>query len=239
MNPQLVSLTAATKHGRRRNEPCEWEEFPEFIFAPPLVAIVDKAGQVRGVGHSRRASFHPSVLFVTTLVDVNYGNDSGGTNVVAGFPLPYLYFPEGLSPGCTIASVPSLACRFTFQPAYALGDFLLWFSITMLIVYSFAIRRPSLALVALGLAAGLAATLLTLLVPPLTIVAPTPGSEALAGWTPMGFPWNYFINGQAFNVTSAGADYLFWAGIMLAAVCLANALARRGNRLPCPGSLQR
>lgn len=163
--------------------------------------------------------------FITTFVDIGYGSA-----IAAGFPLPYFYFHVGGSPQCPLMFTTSFACPVTFHPEYALGDFLLWSCISFVIVRTF--RRPQALLVALGLAVGFLATLLTVLIRPISLVPVSPSSEYSGPFVLMGYPWFYFIDWQDFVLMSAAADFVFWAGLSLAVVGCAHALITRREPQP-------
>jgi DNA-binding transcriptional ArsR family regulator len=166
-------------------------------------------------------------FLVSTISNFTFNLTTGGTYVVFGFPIPYINFPEGGSPQCTFENLPSLACSFTFQPAYALGDFLIWSSISFLIIYSFTTRRPPFALIGFAFCASLIVTLATFLVPPLQVVARIPSIDSFTALRQAGFPWSYFISGQGFILTSAFADYVLWTGVTLAVVGIINTFVHR------------
>ena len=165
-------------------------------------------------------------FFISTFVDISYGG-GGGSAVAAGFPLPYFYFIVGGSTQCPLMFSPSFACPLIFHPEYVVGDFALWSVVSFTIIGSYAVRRAQIPLIALGLVLGLAATLLTVFVSPLSIVSTVPAVEALRPFAEHGFPWYFLQSGVRLTLTNAVADYLFWAGVALAAVGLGNSLVNK------------
>jgi hypothetical protein len=104
-----------------------------------------------------------------------------GGATVFGFPVPYATeFCCGIVEGISF-----LNNTYYYQPLNFVADFALWLLISLTVIFTFTFTRFALAA-----AAGLGVTLLTLLLPPLSIVRPSPGMETSV-LTPMGFPYEY------------------------------------------------
>ena len=161
-----------------------------------------------------------------------YGAGGGGTTAtVSGFPIPYVTsFP------CCIGTLPFRG-GYTFlnntyyypHPLNFVADFTIWLAISLAVVFTF-----SLATLMLAAVAGLGITLLTLLLPPLSIVRPGPSLEIIM--RPMGFPYEYltyeviYLHGAnpryEFAFSPALADYALWAGVACALIGIAFRILR-------------
>jgi len=148
--------------------------------------------------------------------------------VDSGFPVPYAaLFCCGFGPGYSFSSNTTF-----YYPISLVADFAIWLAISLVTVFTFAFTRLVLAAVA-----GLGVTLLTLLLPPLSIVRPTPGLETSV-LRPMGFPYSYLTyyidefggvihSGYQFAVSPALADYVFWAGVAAALIGIVVTVGRQ------------
>jgi len=156
---------------------------------------------------------------------------AGETAIVSGFPIPYATFFHccGFGPGYSISSN-----TYYYRPPSFVADFAIWLAISLVIIFTLAFTTLALAAVA-----GLGATLLTLLLPPLSIVRPTPGLET-AVLRPMGFPYEYLtyyvsglggvtFSGYQFALPPALADYALWTGVAAALIGITVKI-RRGRR---------
>jgi len=144
---------------------------------------------------------------------------SGGSATVSGFPVPY-----ATEFCCGIVNGISLNNTYYYQPLNFVADFALWFLISLTVIFTFTFTRFAVAAVA-----GFVVTLLTLLLPPLSIVRPSPGMETSV-LTPMGFPYEYLTyyvvglpgvanpSGCEFALSPALADYALWTGAAAALV---------------------
>jgi hypothetical protein len=144
---------------------------------------------------------------------------SGGSATVSGFPVPY-----ATEFCCGSVNGISLNNTYYYHPLNFVADFALWCLISLAAIFTFTFRRFALAAVA-----GLVVTLLTLLLPPLSIVRPSPGMETSV-LTPMGFPYEYLTyyvvglpgvanpSGYEFALSPALADYALWTGVAAALV---------------------
>jgi hypothetical protein len=154
------------------------------------------------------------------------GHGTAGTANVYGFPIPYAtFFPccgGGGGPGYSVF----MDNTYFYQPMSFAADFGIWLAIAFAATYVFTVKT-----LLFSAAAGLGATLLTLLAPPLSLVAPTPGVETDV-LRPMGFPFEYltYYSGGLLNFTSSSynfdlsaalADYGLWTGIMFVGVAVA------------------
>jgi hypothetical protein len=120
---------------------------------------------------------------------------------------------------------------YYFQPLNFALDFAVWSAISIAVASTFTLKR-----LLLGATAGIGLTLATLLLQPLSIVAPTPGAETDV-LTPMGFPYQYLTyysggflgftsRGYTFNLSPALADYALWTGVVLALLGIASTIIR-------------
>lgn len=158
---------------------------------------------------------------------------AGGSATVSGFPIPY-----ATEFCCGIVNGISLNNTYYYRPLNFVADFALWFLISLTVIFTLTFRRFALAAVA-----GLVVTLLTLLLPPLSIVRPSPGMETSV-LIPMGFPYEYLTyyvvglpgvanpRGYEFAFSPALADYALWTGVAAALVGLAVAVFRRRRAQP-------
>jgi hypothetical protein len=152
----------------------------------------------------------------------------GGSATVSGFPIPY-----ATEFCCGIVNGISLNNTYYYQPLNFVADLALWFLISLTVVFTFTFKR-----FAMGAVAGLVVTLLTLLLPPLSIVRPSPGMETSV-LTPMGFPYEYLTyyvvglpgvanpSGYEFALPPALADYALWTGGAAAVIGLTAAIFRK------------
>jgi hypothetical protein len=151
------------------------------------------------------------------------GHGLAGSADVYGFPIPFVtFFPccgGGGGPGYSV----SLDNTSFYHPLNFVEDLALWLTISIAIASVFTIRRFALAV-----AAGTVLTLATLLLGPLSIVAPTPGMET-GVLRPMGFPYEYltyyaggllgfYSSGYDFTLSAAIADYALWTGVAFAII---------------------
>jgi len=153
---------------------------------------------------------------------------SGASATVSGFPVPY-----ATEFCCGIVDGISLNNTYYYQPLNFVADLAIWFLISLTVTFTFTFRRFALAAVA-----GLAVTLLTLLLPPLSIVRPSPGMETSV-LTPMGFPYEYLTyyvvglpgvanpSGYEFALSPALADYALWTGVAAALLGITVTILRR------------
>ncbi len=153
---------------------------------------------------------------------------SGGA-LVRGFPLPYLtIFCCGIVDGIDLSNASYL------HESNLAADFAIWLVVSMVGVLTFSVRR---LLVAATAEVGL--TLFTLLLRPLSLVAPGYGMETDI-LRPMGFPYEYVTyyvggllgattSGYDFNLSAALADYALWTGIALALAGIVVTIIRRGH----------
>jgi hypothetical protein len=158
-------------------------------------------------------------------------NGAAGSAVVHGFPIPYSTFFGCCSqvggPGASV----SLDNTYYWNPVSLIADFGIWLAISLGAAYAFTLRR-----FLVSAASGVGITLATLMLPPLSIVAPTPSS--MATLSPMGFPYEYLTyytvgfggvssRGFEFGLGPVIADYALWAGVVLAVTCLSTVVLRR------------
>jgi hypothetical protein len=146
----------------------------------------------------------------------------GGSATVSGFPIPYSTFFGCCSSSGNANGYVSLNNTYYYHPLNFVADFTIWFAISLAVIFTF-----TLTAFVLAAAVGLGVTLLTLLLPPLSIVKPTPSS--IASLRPMGFPYEYltyYVVGPAFSNSSgyefalspALADYALWTGVAAALI---------------------
>lgn len=147
---------------------------------------------------------------------------AAGSADVYGFPIPYsTFFPCCSQVGGAGYHV-SLDNTYFWNPVGLLVDFAIWLAISLAAVPSLTVRK---LLVAAAVGAG--ATIATLLLGPLSIVAPSAGLETSV-LKPMGFPYEYLVyyvtslpgtknpSGYEFYLSPALADFALWTGIVLA-----------------------
>lgn len=151
--------------------------------------------------------------------------------VTRGFPVPYsVTFCCGIANGVNL-----LPTRTFYYQLGLLADLAVWITVSLSCAAVLGRRR-----LAVGAAAGCAITLLTLLLRPVSSVAPGYGAETEI-LRPMGFPYEFLtyykgglpsasFSGYQFNLSALVADYALWAGVALAVMGLA--LVLRGRRLP-------
>ena len=176
-----------------------------------------------------------ATYFVSEGVLAPLANGGGGSASALGFPLPYFTFF-----GCCIAYGPPptlLDNTYFFHPLGFLVDVLIWTAISFAVVSALTFRKLMIAL-----SAGFGATLLSLLSPPLSLVAPTPGLETDV-LTPMGFPYEYFTyyvtglpgvspsSGYEFSLLPAVADFALWFGIAFLVMILMSLIAEKSTHL--------
>ena len=156
---------------------------------------------------------------------------------VYGFPLPYsTSFCCGSGGGPDYSFYFGMNNSYFLHPMSLIADFGIWLAISFGCIYAFTIRR-----LLLSATSGLVITLGTLLLAPLSIVAPTPGSMT-AVLQPMGFPYGfltYYItwfgsvswSGYDFSLGPAIGDSVLWTGIVMAVFGLAilGVRSRRGR----------
>ena len=167
--------------------------------------------------------------FVLASVSGGAGGSTSGT--VSGFPIPYATF----FPCCSGSGGPGGSVFFNntyfYQPLNFVADFTIWLAISLAVAFTFTLTTFIVAAVG-----GLGATLLTLLLHPLSIVAPTPGLET-AVLRPMGFPYEYLTyyvtglggvtnSGYEFALSPALADYVLWVGVAAALLGIAVKIPR-------------
>jgi len=153
-----------------------------------------------------------------------YGAGGGGTTAtVSGFPIPYVTSFPCCSAIHSRGDFTLLNnTYYYYHPLNLVADFTIWLAISLAVVFTFSLTTLVLATVA-----GLVITLLTLLLPPLSIVRPPPGLEIFL--RPMGFPYEYLTyyviylnvpnpNGYEFALSPALADYALWTGVAFALV---------------------
>jgi len=174
------------------------------------------------------------ITFTTFLVgesavaQIPGAHGAGQTALVSGFPIPYATFFRccGFGPGYSISSN-----TYYYYPLNFVTDLTIWLAISLAVVFTL-----SLATLVLAAVAGLGITLLTLLLPPLSIVRPIQGLETVL--RPMGFPYGYLTyyvtglggvtySGYQFAVSPALADYALWTGIAAALIGTAVTMGRR------------
>ncbi len=167
--------------------------------------------------------------FVLASIPGTHG--AGGSADVYGFPMPYAtFFPCCGEVGQGGHSV-TLDNTYYFQPLNFVLDFAVWSAISLAVVSTFTFRR-----FLLSATAGIGLTLATLLLQPLSIVAPTPGMETNV-LTPMGFPYQYLTyysggflgftsSGYTFDLSPALADYALWTGVVLGILGITSTIIR-------------
>jgi hypothetical protein len=165
------------------------------------------------------------------------GNGGSQSGYVYGFPVPYATF----IPCCSASGGPDGFVLYNntyfFQPINIGEDFSIWLVISLAVV----LTATPMA-IALGAAAGLGITLLSLAFPPISMVMPTPAHGVLI---PMGFPYDYLVyyvagflgssqSGYDFYLSPAIADFGLWTGAAAAIFGIARrmVLGLRGARLP-------
>jgi hypothetical protein len=152
------------------------------------------------------------------------GAGLGPSGTVSGFPIPYATFIPCCASGGGPQGYHSYNNTYFYQPLKFAADFAIWLAISLAVALTFSL--PTLALAA---AAGLGVTLLTLLLAPFSMVAPTPALET-AVLKPMGFPYDYLTyyvsglspvgvrSGYEFALPPAMADYALWTGVCAALI---------------------
>lgn len=179
------------------------------------------------------------------LASVPGGHGGSSSAYVYGFPVPYAtFFPccsESGGPGWDV----TLNNTYFFHPLSFVADFAIWLVIAIPVTFVLTLKRLLLA----G-AAGLGATLLTLLATPLSGVVPTAALDA--SLRPMGFPYGFLAyyetgllgfsaTGYDFFLSPALADYALWTGIALIVIGIAFTVVRgggtpgTGEQAPSPG----
>ena len=162
---------------------------------------------------------------------------AGGSADVYGFPIPYAtFFSCCLGAGGTGYSV-ILNNTYFYNPLALLADYAIWLAISVVAVSTFTVRR-----IFLSAAMGAGITIATLLLAPLSIVAPTPAMGAVL--KPMGFPYDYLVYyvsgfpeinnpaGYEFYLPPLLADIALWTGLACAIVgIVAGLLQMRQRRL--------
>jgi hypothetical protein len=139
---------------------------------------------------------------------------------VGGFPLPYVMFHSCCSPEWKTLSL-------VYDAPNLVADVVMWMAISLAVIATFTIRR-----FIIGAAAGAGITLLSLLLPPLSIIAPLPASVAFL--KPMGFPFEYLTyyttvispsspSGYIFYFPAGLADFVLWAGIAIGIIGIVRA----------------
>jgi hypothetical protein len=173
--------------------------------------------------------------FVMASVSGGAGGSTSGT--VSGFPIPYAtFFPCCSGSGGPDGSVFYNSTYF-YQPLNFVADFSIWFATSLDIILTFTLTTFLLAA-----GAGLGVTLFTLLLPPLSIVRPTPALET-AVLRPMGFPYEYLTyyvsgllgatnSGYEFALSPALADYVLWTGVAAALIGLTVKIIRGRRATP-------
>jgi len=177
--------------------------------------------------------------FVMASVSGGAGGSTSGT--VSGFPIPYATF----FPCCSSSGGPGGYVFFNnsyfYQPLNFLADFTIWLAISLAVAFTLTLTTFILAAVA-----GLGVTLFSLLLPPLSIVRPSPAMDAIL--RPMGFPYEYLTHyvagffgganyssssGYEFALPPALADYVLWVGVAAALIGITAKMlrARRANLL--------
>ena len=172
------------------------------------------------------------------MASVSGGAGGSASATVSGFPIPYATF----FPCCSGSGGPGgsifLNNTYYYHPLNFVADFTIWLAISLAVVFTL-----TLTTFVLAAGAGLGATLLTLLLPPLSIVAPTPALET-AVLRPMGFPYEYLTyyvtglggvtnSGYEFALSPALADYVLWVGVAAALIGITATILRatRANLL--------
>ncbi len=155
------------------------------------------------------------------MASVSGGAGGSASATVSGFPIPYATF----FPCCSGSGGPGgsiiLNNTYYYHPLSFVADFTIWLAISLAVVFTL-----TLTTLVLAATAGLGVTLLTLLLPPLSTVEPTPALET-AVLRPMGFPYDYLTyyvtglggvsnSGYEFALSPALADYALWAGVAAA-----------------------
>lgn len=161
-----------------------------------------------------------------------------GSATVWGFPIPY-----ATEFCCGSINGISLNYAYYYNPLNFVADFTIWLAISLGVILTF-----TLATFMLALCAGLGVTLLTLLLPPLSIVEPTPGLET-AVLRPMGFPYEYLTyyvvglpgvsnpSGYDFSLLPALADYALWACVASTLIGITAAILRGSRAKPLNSNL--
>jgi len=156
--------------------------------------------------------------FVTASPSGGAGLGQSGT--VSGFPIPYATF----IPCCSGSSYVNYNDTYFYQPLNFVADFSIWLAISVAVAFTF-----TLTTFALAAGAGIGVTLLTLLLAPFSMVAPTPAVETSV-LRPMGFPYDYLTyyvsgfspvvvnSGYQFALLPALADYALWTGVCAALI---------------------
>lgn len=174
-----------------------------------------------------------ATFFVTedTLAPVPASHGGYAGAVSRGFPIPYaMTFCCGVANGVNL-----LPTRTFYYQTGLLADLAIWLMVSLACVAVFGRRA-----LAVGASAGCAITLLTLLLSPISSVAPGYGAETEV-LRPMGFPYEFLtyyktglglvtFSGYQFDLSALVADYALWAGVALAVAGVA--LLLRGRRLP-------
>jgi len=155
------------------------------------------------------------------MASVSGGAGGSASATVSGFPIPYATF----FPCCSGSGGPGgsifLNNTYYYHPLNFVADFTIWLAISLAVIFTF-----TLTTFVMAAAAGLGVTLFTLLLPPLSMVMPTPALET-AVLRPMGFPYGYLTyyvtglggvtnSGYEFALSPALADYALWAGVAAA-----------------------
>jgi len=170
-----------------------------------------------------------ATFFVTEFPNASVPGAPGasGGALVRGFPLPYLtIFCCGIVDGIVLSNASY------FHESSLLADFAIWLAVSLVGVLTLSVRRLLVAATA-----GVGLTLLTLLLRPLSSVAPGYGMETDI-LRPMGFPYEYLTysaggllgattSSYDFNLSAALADYALWTGVGLALAGIVVAIIRR------------
>ena len=179
-------------------------------------------------------------VFVTEGVLASLGSNGGGSATVMGFPLPFITFF-----GCCLSFGPppvTFDNSYFFHPLSFVADYVLWLGISYVIISTFSLKKLLLSSVG-----GLGVTISTLILSPLSLVAPTASNEAII--TPMGFPYEYLTryviefpfglpsSGYEFSLGPALADFSLWFGIVFSLLAITNiVLIERHKPSPLKGN---
>jgi hypothetical protein len=167
-------------------------------------------------------------VFVTEGVLASLGSNGAGTATVMGFPLPFITFF-----GCCFSFGPppvTLDNTYFFHPLSFVADYALWLAPSYVIISTFSLKKLLLASVG-----GLGVTISTLILSPLSLVAPTASDEAII--SPMGFPYEYLTryviefplglasSGYEFSLGPALADFSLWFGIVFSLLAITSIIS--------------
>ncbi len=167
-----------------------------------------------------------------------YGAGGGGTTAtVSGFPIPYVTsFPCCSAIHGRVDFTLLNNTYYYYHPLNVVADFTIWLAISLAVVFT-----VSLTTLVLATVAGLGITLLTLLLPPLSMVRPTGGLETFV--RSMGFPYEYltqyviYLNvpnpsRYEFALSPALADYALWTGVAFALIGITTTVLRLRRAKP-------